>query len=141
LQVSLPASSTVQYKFIVDGTWRTSPGIPTQDDGHGNANHVLQVPEASALPQETPGLQLPGAYLATTPGLSEAPPTAAELTQGATDVLGSLTAVAAGATAGAAGTAAAFMASVNGDVATGTEAEMQGSAVTVDRESFGSQWR
>lgn len=134
MQISLPAASTVQYKFIVDGTWRTSPGIPTQDDGHGNANHVLHVPEASALPQETPGLEVPGAYLASTPGLGEEPPTAAELTQGASGALGGATAVAAGATAGAAGTAAAFMASVNGDAATGTEAEMQASAITVDRE-------
>mmetsp|Transcript_124228 Transcript_124228/g.397636 ORF Transcript_124228/g.397636 Transcript_124228/m.397636 type:complete len:1019 (+) Transcript_124228:79-3135(+) len=46
--VSLPSASLpVQYKFIVDGTWKCDRTKPRSDDGTGNVNNVLGPPAGS----------------------------------------------------------------------------------------------
>ncbi|KAJ3093078.1 hypothetical protein HK100_006775, partial [Physocladia obscura] len=39
----------IQYKFIVDGVWKTSLSKPIQDDGHGNKNNVFMIEDSSTV--------------------------------------------------------------------------------------------
>ncbi|KAF9224317.1 hypothetical protein BS17DRAFT_646360, partial [Gyrodon lividus] len=43
--VKVPWAEKVTYKFIVDGYWLCRDDQPQEDDGHGNINNFLQVPE------------------------------------------------------------------------------------------------
>ena len=41
-KIQLPLNNEIyQYKFIVDGKWRFSKSYPTQEDGNGNINNIL----------------------------------------------------------------------------------------------------
>ena len=40
--LSLP-EGLYEFKFIMDGRWTTNDGWPLSNDGHGNANNVLNV--------------------------------------------------------------------------------------------------
>lgn len=43
--VKVPWGQKVAYKFIVDGRWQCRDDRPQEDDGYGNINNVLQIPE------------------------------------------------------------------------------------------------
>ncbi|KAJ3026838.1 UNVERIFIED_CONTAM: hypothetical protein HDU68_004976 [Siphonaria sp. JEL0065] len=46
---SVQPGDKIQYKFVVDGEWKTSPAFPIQNDGNGNDNNVFTVPEPIAV--------------------------------------------------------------------------------------------
>lgn len=41
--IELPPG-TYEYKYIVDGEWRTDPVAPERPNAHGTTNSVLEVP-------------------------------------------------------------------------------------------------
>ncbi|KAJ3061573.1 hypothetical protein HDU98_002487 [Podochytrium sp. JEL0797] len=46
LPATVAAGDKIQYKFVVDGVWKTSHAIPTTQDAQGNINNVFTVPAA-----------------------------------------------------------------------------------------------
>jgi hypothetical protein len=48
--VKAPWGQKVAYKFIVDGRWRCREDRPQEEDGRGNINNVIRMPEKPQLP-------------------------------------------------------------------------------------------
>ncbi|KAJ3014082.1 UNVERIFIED_CONTAM: hypothetical protein HDU68_000444 [Siphonaria sp. JEL0065] len=45
LAATVQPGDKIQFKFVVDGEWKTSSAFPIQNDGNGNDNNVFTVPE------------------------------------------------------------------------------------------------
>lgn len=90
--VDLPESTDkIQYKYVVDGEWKTNDQAPTEDDGKGQVNNVL-TPEdlvksapattallSSAAPTSTTSALAAGAPIETKRNTTTAAPAAAIL--------------------------------------------------------------
>lgn len=59
LQIPLPEKTKVHFKFIVDGTWTTKPGMPTETDEHNNVNNVITTPESTDVLSTSPETAVP----------------------------------------------------------------------------------
>lgn len=73
--VDLPDSAEkIQYKYVVDGEWKTNDQAPTEDDGKGSTNNILTLEEIVKSAPATTALLSSAAPASTTAALAAAAP-------------------------------------------------------------------